>query len=373
MKKISQNAGRGSQRYLKALDVVKRKGLRGIKEILFYLAERGRKTKVRCRPQTATISIEGRCNFMCKYCMYHGELANTGYRNYTYTFDQIRKEIDILMDYGVGYIHLCGTGEPFLNRDIFKMFKYIRRKGGATSVLTNGSSAVMGKLDKIVEAGLKYYKTDIDTVDEDEYAVLTGKPELKHVIDNLRGLVGLRAKRNSGLRLEVNTILTRQSLPRLPEILRVLIDIGVDRWNLTQLLIGYEDRGVLTRKNKMMDDREEVYVSMCDLETMNKGRIKIAYPQYFDIKKDVNALICYRFWNSIMLNVPNYNMPVDSWYGNVVLGCTDNKTHDYPLGNVFADSMDDIWNGVNMRNLRSAIIDNSDEECRELCLSNRFE
>ena len=75
---------------------------------------------------------------------------------------------------------------------------------------------------------------------------------------------------------------------------------------------------------------------------------------------------------NVEFNCDFTNMPKEKWYGNVVAGCTESKTHDYPCGNIFTETLEDIWNGEGFKELRKALIENSDKECREMCLLHRF-
>jgi len=224
------------------------------------------------------------------------------------------------VNYGVENIHICGTGEPFLNKDIFKIFKYIRLKGATTSVLSNGTSIISDKLEKIVDSDLRYFKTDIDTVDRNEYKRITGKDQLDNILNNISQLTDLKKKKNSKMLIGVNTIIRKNSLDKLDSILDKCIALGVDFWNLTQLLIAFEERGVLTRENKLLDNPNVVRKIINKLiEKGKKNNINIKCPDYFKSTYN-NSNICLRPWNTFMLNVPNINIPKEKWYGNVVIG-----------------------------------------------------
>jgi len=327
---------------------------------------------VHYKTPSVTINIEGRCNLKCEYCIYHGENSIEGYKNWWLSFEQIKPEIDILVKYGIKNIHVCGTGEPFLNRDIFKIFKYIRSNGAITSVLSNGTSVISDKLEKIIEADLRYFKTDIDSIDRNEYKQITGKDQLDIILNNVKQLVDLRNIKKSKMLIGVNTIIRKESLNKLDAILDKCIMLGVDFWNLTQLLISFEDKGVLTRENKFLDNPDPVRKIVGKLiEKGRKHNINVKCPAFFK-SNSKNLNICLRPWSTFMLNVPNINIPKEKWYGNAVVGCTNYKTVHYPLGNLFDDGPHKIWNGKQIKLLRENLMKNKDRECVELCVKHRF-
>jgi len=193
------------------------------------------------------------------------------------------------------------------------------------------------------------------------------------VLGNLENMARIRDRERSPMRIGVNTILTKQSLPQLDNTLDRLIDLGMDFWNINQLLVGFKDEGYLTQDNKLTDRRSEVGPILQGLKDRGgKAGIDVLYPVYFDPGRRPEDLFCTRCWRGFMLNIPRPDLPKEKWYGNAVVGCTEFKTCHYPYGNILDDGPEAIWNGAAIRRLRRSLIDDTDAECRDVCLLHRF-
>lgn len=321
------------------------------------------------RPYSVTINIEGRCNLSCIYCCYHNELTDRRYQGWSLTFEQVKPEVDLLWDFGVKHIHLCGSGEPFLNKDIFKIFHYIRSKGAITSVLSNATALNQRMLEQIIEAKLDVFNTDLDLVDRKDFARIKGRDCLNTLLANIETLVKLRNKSKSPMKIGVYTLITKESVPVLGDILNTCIALGIDTWCLEYLVVDFEDRGYLTRENAMLFRHGDVRAAIRPLLSVAKRHgIALYYPKYLNPHYDAKKIFCMRPWSNFMLNIPNLNMPKEKWYGNVVCGCSSNKTHQYVYGNIFEQSLEEIWNGAAIKELRKNLISNSDIECKTLCV-----
>lgn len=333
-----------------------------------YKAELGKALQVNYKPRHMTISIDGRCNLKCKYCQWHCEGPLAKYKSFYLSYEQVKVQIDALIDFGVKHIHVCALGEPFLNKDIFRIFKYIE-KNNKPSVLTNGTSVVTPYLEKIADAGLEFYATDIDTVDPAEYKRLCGKDEIGSVLSNLEWLAGERAKGRMDTDLFVYTIINKQYLNHLPAVAKRLADVGITSWYLNPLNINYDERGFLTRENAFLDNPEEAWETVAEVkECCAKAGLDVIVNKFFEpgTKKE-KVGVCPTLWHRMMLNIPYPGIPRDKVYGNVSTGCPLSRDPGYNLGNMFEQSLDEIWNGPVIQKLRKQIQQDEIKRCKDLC------
>jgi MoaA/NifB/PqqE/SkfB family radical SAM enzyme len=332
-----------------------------------YLAERGKVLKTSYKPRNMTINIDGRCNLKCRYCQWHSDGPLAHYKSFYLDYERTCRQIDALIDFGVKHIHVCALGEPFLNKDLFKIFKYIE-KHNRPSVLTNGTSVVTPHLERLADANLKFYATDVDTVDPKEYTWLCGKDELKSVLSNLEWLAEAREKRNLDTELYVYTIVNKKYLDHLVPIARRMADIGINYWYLNPLNINFNGSGFMTRENALLDNPEEAYDTITEVKQVCKELgLNVIINKFFDPTKKNTVDVCPTLWHRMMLNIPYPGIPLDKVYGNVSTGCPLSRDPGYNLGNMFDDSLDEIWNGPIMQKLRHGILNDTIPRCKELC------
>ena len=334
-----------------------------------YLQERRKKLKVSYLPLYATINIEARCNFKCKYCIYHG--PDKKYNcNYSYTFEQIKEQIDLLIKYNIPKIHICGIGEPFLNKDIFRVFDYLNSIGHRTSILSNCSKIVADKIDKIVDSNLLSFSTDLDVSNKEDFKWLCGRDDFDIVIENLKRMISLKKNKKKDMTINIASIITKKYLNQLPEIGYILKEIRADSWSLMFLAVNFEDAGFLTRENTLFDEPELVYPFMKQLEEFtSKNKIKFFYPYFFKEDFANSSLHCVKPYNQIMLNIPSSDINQNEIYGNVSPGCYP----DFPsYGNIFKDSFDEIWNGKKIVDMRRKLNNFEHLRCKHLCAYHPF-
>ncbi|HPN29470.1 MAG TPA: radical SAM protein [bacterium] len=334
-----------------------------------YLEERRKKLEVSYLPLYATINIEARCNFKCKYCIYHGPEKKYNC-NYSYTFEQIKDEIDLLLKHNIPKIHICGIGEPFLNKDIFRVFDYLNSKGQRTSILSNCSKIVSDKISKIVDADLLCFSTDLDASNKEDYNWLCGRDDFDILLDNLKKIIALKNDKKKDLKIQVNTIITKKYLHQLKEIGYILKELGVDMWALMFLAVNYEDAGFLTRENTLFNEPELVYPVVKELEEFtSKNKIDFYYPYFFKEDFPNSSLHCVKPYTQIMLNIPSPDISQDEIYGNVSPGCYP----DFPsYGNLFRNSFDEIWNGKKIVDMRRKLNNFEHFRCKHLCAYHPF-
>ncbi|ABB43476.1 Radical SAM [Sulfurimonas denitrificans DSM 1251] len=327
-------------------------------------------------PKSATINIEGLCNFKCNYCPYHSQTRTTytEKNNYKISFDTAKEQIDILKSYGVKHINICATGEPFLNFDIFKIFKYIKNVGCTSSVLTNASSVISKSLQEIIDSDLLYFSTDLDADNRETFKEIQGRDQFDAWYKNIESLNKLRKLNDNKMKIVVNTIINKDTFNELDGMLDICIDLGIDEWSLN-VLVAEDSNDYINNIKSMRYERELVSSKIEKLKKRaNDNNIRLQSPEYFDINIDIyNDLECNKPWReSIMINVPLPNDEPGENIGRVVIGCTTNKSVEYNLGNIHKNTLEEIWNGSEFQRFRKNFIDGCDKECSDDCLYHKF-
>ena len=99
------------------------------------------------------LSLSENCNLQCKYCYAHERKENG---ENTLSFEEYKKLIEDLLKVNPQCSFTLTGGEPLLNKDWYKIAKYIKNKGCEILLLSNGTI--------INESNIKSIKDVIDSV-----------------------------------------------------------------------------------------------------------------------------------------------------------------------------------------------------------------
>ncbi|WP_297062255.1 TIGR04053 family radical SAM/SPASM domain-containing protein [Thermococcus sp.] len=170
------------------------------------------------------------CQLKCKHCRAEAILqALPG----ELTTEEGKKLIDSLTEFGRPYPILILTGgDPLMRKDIFDLIEYATEKGirvglapAVTPLLTEDT------IDKIVEHGVKAVSISLDS-------------PFPEVHDSIRGIEGtwertvwaIKEFLKRDVAVQVNTVVMRETLEGLPEMVKLLKELGVEIWEVFYLV-----------------------------------------------------------------------------------------------------------------------------------------
>ena len=171
------------------------------------------------------------CNLKCTTCdRTHSSDLNLG----TMSFD-VFKEILSQFNYLLGSHHvqtgllLTGLGEPFLNRDIFRIIEYAKQKGQPyVHTITNGTILNEDKNQAIIQSQLDHISFSMDGATKETFENIRIGAKYEDVVSSLRDLVRRRTIRNKPF-VDLNITLQDTNYHELKSIVDIACDIGVDR------------------------------------------------------------------------------------------------------------------------------------------------
>jgi radical SAM protein with 4Fe4S-binding SPASM domain len=107
--------------------------------------------------------VTTRCNKDCAFCHYYGDLNKPGAKDMDLTYERFMAFLDNRLIRNALRICLYG-GEPFLNKDLFRMIGSARKRGHLVTVSTNGL-LIRNRLSELVESPpdvlvVSYYPED---------------------------------------------------------------------------------------------------------------------------------------------------------------------------------------------------------------------
>ena len=154
------------------------------------------------------ISVTGRCNLRCGYCMPRGETEEPA--GDILGSDEIVLAAGAAARTGIKYIRLTG-GEPLLREDICDLVKRICAidKIETVSMTTNGIF-LEEYSERLAAAGLSGVNVSLDTLDDGRFALITGTENRTEcgVSGPRRILAGIDEAIRDGLQVKINCVLT---------------------------------------------------------------------------------------------------------------------------------------------------------------------
>src|SRR5436190_6075815 len=181
--KVSQQKGRGSQRFLQG-------GLSA--------------------PMTVTWEITAACNIACVHC-----LSSSGRRRpRELKTEQALALVDELADMQVFQVHF-GGGEPFIYPGIWQVLERCTARGLVMCVSTNGTLITAERARRLKQFDPLYFQVSLDGGTPQTNDSIRGKGVFNRA---LRGLELLAAENHS---LTVNSVLTRHSFSELDRLYQI--------------------------------------------------------------------------------------------------------------------------------------------------------
>ena len=172
---------------------------------------------------TVVWEITLRCNLNCLHC---GSNADLNKRPKELTTEEALDLIEQLSDLGCRRIVLSG-GEPFMRRDWAILGQRIKDLGMVLSYITNGFSVNDDHLDVLAELKPNSISFSMDGSDAKTHDYIRGKDGVyDHVCKVIKTLT------DRGQFVSVVTSVHKANLHQLPDILKLLIDLGVGAWQI---------------------------------------------------------------------------------------------------------------------------------------------
>jgi len=279
-------------------------------------------------PVLLTIEPANLCNLKCDICetgagILEREKKYMKYEEFCSIIDQFDKNLKTLFFYFMG--------EPFLNKDAYRMIDYAAKKGIRVSTCTNGDFV---EPEKIVGSGLQELNFQIAGMTQDIQSVYRNGSNLKKVFANLEKTLELRNAAGTKMDIVPGFILMRHNEHQVPQFISYCKSLGLDKYNI----IGTCARTVEQAAKYLPSDKNfRIYRD----DELALGRL-------VPLTRPDNFCPWIYFSASIMVN------------GDVVPCCRDPKGK-FILGNVFNEKFSEIWNNDKYQAVRRAVAKNSND------------
>ena len=198
-------------------------------------------------PYFLTVEISNACNLRCPLCQM-GRREHIQRPNIM-NADNYSKIITPLKDY-LFQVILYDWGEPFLNRDIYKIIEINKELNIGTIVSSNLNTDIDAKL--LVESGIDYLIISADGHTQEVYSSYRVNGDLSKVINNLRNIISEKKKQKSKYPfIEWQCLVTRYSEPYLSNIQELALQEGVNTVRFSNINF-YSSKDIEADKEKWL-------------------------------------------------------------------------------------------------------------------------
>lgn len=238
---------------------------------------------------------------------------------------------------------LTGLGEPFLNKDIYRMIRYAKENGQSyVHSISNGTVLNEGNNQKIIQSGLDHISFSMDGATKEPFESIRIGAEFDKVVENLKDLAA-RRKNRTDLFIDLNITLQGNSNHELLSAVELALEVGADRVSARTLNEDFARNQVA--KTKVTADE-----LMKITEFANKKHVDFRYA-------DDDSDPCFYPWI----------WPYITWDGYLVPCCYKSNPRQFNFGNLLEASFDDIWNGEKYREFRRALVSDTPPETCTHC------
>ena len=315
---------------------------RAMNRIMIERAFKARTEVVRGYPIYAYIDVCNICNLKCPLCP-TGQGRNERLKG-KMSLEDFKRIIDEIGDY-LYVVRLDSWGEPLLNREIFDMIAYAKKKRISVNFSTNFNIFCPEMAEEMVRSDLDELYVSLDGVTQKTYETYRRGGNLKRVIENILLLQKVKRKENS----PVPRIVLKFMVMRHNEYELVQAKELANRLQVEQFMQGamHVDMG------KSLD--EDISSSIAkDFDWLPRNESLSRYD--YEKKKVKRKIDCDWSWKGVAIN----------WDGSVSPCCAVYEKRD-DFGNIFEQGFQAIWNGNQYRASRSWLSKRSFPVHRTVC------
>lgn len=221
-------------------------------------------------PYTLTVEPASVCNLKCPACPAGIKIVDR--KPAILTFEDFKQTIDLIGDYLV-HILLWNWGEPFLNKDIYKMIAYAKSKGILTVTSSNGHFFDSDEsAASLLNSGLANLVISVDGTTQEVYEHYRAGGNLEKVLSGVRRIS--KAKRDQGAKYpvtELRFMINGYNEEQLQDFAKLAEDLGTDRCTFRLIYTGLAGQpenctDLLPKKEDFVFKQQEAdYDSKCML------------------------------------------------------------------------------------------------------------
>ncbi len=279
------------------------------------------------RPYTLVAELTYRCPLRCVYCSNPLDYARHGERLTTDDWLRVFREAEEL---GVVTLNLTG-GEPLLRDDLESLVEGAGRLDLYTNLITSGIPLTRERLARLKTLGLDAIQVSIQDVTAPASDRVAGLRAFERKLEVARWVKQL------GLPLTLNTVLHRENLDHVPEVIALAEGLAADRLELanTQYVAwALLNRRALLPTRAQLDRAREVAAGA---RRRLQGRMDVLFvtPDYYaEFPKG-----CMDGWGRRFIVVAPDGLALPCHAAHTLPGLHFDNVNDRSLGEIWSDSV----------------------------------
>ena len=304
-------------------------------------------------PKTLYIETTNRCNLRCKGCiLYRGSWEPER----DISLAELIRITDQLPELEQVYLH--GIGEPLLNKDLPDIIRHLKRRKVYVLFNSNGILLNQQRQQDLVAAGLDELRISLDAASSSGYKKIRNSNAFEGVVDNLKSFLLFQKQQQVAYpKLSLWFLGTRENIAELPRFVRLAAQIGIAEVYLQRLVYFQDDEGYgLARAAKTLQDSSDGSSEFIQESQKTAAKLGIQFnasgqsDPTESLQGEAESMLpwskCYRPLRRMYITAS----------GNVLPCCISPfSTVDYAsinLGNVFENTLEEIWRGSKYENFR---------------------
>lgn len=265
-------------------------------------------------PSMVMIDTTTRCNLACAHCPSSKLSEDPAYLG-DIDVDLYKKIIcEIAEENSKTIVRPFDGGEPFMRKDIEELIRFAKDKGiEYVSINSNGLLITPERCEKLLDSRLDHIEISIDAATPETYAMIRRSKHYNKLLENIEHLNKRRSAKNSNIKITVSFVKQRDNLHELQKF--------ADYW------------------------RDKVD-SICIREYHQHNRLIDGHGAYKQKLEQVRYP-CPYLWERLIIN-----------YDGKVRFCeSDWQTDKTVVGDVFRQSIKEIWLGDEYQKIRQTHLD----------------
>ncbi len=345
------------------LDLYKNTGMKKsllvAKNMLFRQIDlKFRRTNLLSYPMALHIEPTTKCNLKCRFCV-SPIWDRRGIDMKLETFKDIIDQFPY-----VSTLLLQGVGEPFLNRDFFKMVEYCKMKNIFVRTTTNGSLLNERICNKMIESGLDILNISVEGVEQKFYDEYKSGLSFEKLINGIKLLNDI--KNNGKPELKFNFAASSKNFNELPKIVELAKELNVKYVQGNDLIYwgsGDLEKNLENERLDKIEKQKAVEILKESKRICRENGIHFSWKgagseQNFDkIGIRINPNTCLNPFRNCFITVDGFVTFCDHLVDPRIYG----------MGSLKEENFKDLWNNKKYINLRKCFLTGDIPEACKIC------
>jgi radical SAM protein with 4Fe4S-binding SPASM domain len=294
------------------------------------------KTTLRAQPYYYIIDICNVCNLRCPLCPTGN--STIGRKQTMLSFQQYKEIFDKISEYAL-VVSLYNHGEPLLNPEVFSIIEHTHGSGVGTNISSNFNWPQPVDVKEFIRSGLDYVTVSLDGVTQEAYEQYRVRGDIAEAFDNLKRLVSAKkASKSKTPFIEWQFIVFKHNEREMAQARKLASEIGVDLLRFVSPGMQPEQMHDAALQQKWMPANSAYWERN---------------PKLVEERGYIFDRACFYLYRSMFI-----------YPGGGVTPCCFAHDDKQDFGNIYENSVAEIWNNEMYRSARMLFAKRAPSETR---------